>query len=131
MMIMKKTISLLLLVLIIVFVASCKKDDTPPEAVDYYASACEQLNKSSMGATEYSESQIDEFENRFTKMNLEGGFTRVMHYRSTSEYAYVIEFELPADAKVFAERVSSPKYNVKSYERVVVYGESDAIDTLE
>ena len=102
-----------------------------PETVDYYESACEQLDKSSMGGTEYSDAQIDEFEQRFTKMNLEGGFTRVTHYRSTSEYAYVIEFENSADAKTFAERVASPKYKVKAYETVVVYGESDRIDALE
>ena len=64
-------------------------------------------------------------------MNLTGGFTKVKHYRSTEEYAYVIEFENTDDAKTFAERVASPKYNVKAYDKVVVYGESDRIDSLK
>ena len=131
---MKKIVLILTSVLLILCIFSCgdrTSEGDASETVDYYESACEQLDKSSMGGTEYSDAQIDEFEKRFTKMNLEGGFTKVTHYRSTSEYAYVIEFENSADAKAFAERVASPKYNVKAYETVVVYGESDRIDALK
>ena len=131
---MKKLILILTLALSIFCVFSCggnEGGEDVPEVVDHYKSACEQLDKSSMGGTEYTESQIDEFEKRFAKMNLTGGFTKVKHYRSTEEYAYVIEFENAEDAKVFAERVASPKYNVKAYDSVVVYGESERIDSLE
>ena len=131
---MKKLILILTLVLSIFCLFSCGGDENEGdvnETVDHYKSACEQLDKSSMGGTEYTESQIDEFEKRFTKMNLSGGFTKVKHYRSMTEYAYVIEFENAEDAKIFAERVASPKYNVKAYDSVVVYGESERIDSLE
>ena len=131
---MKKIVLILTLVLSILCIFSCEKSNTGDNETkieDYYVTSCEQLDKSSMGGTEYTESQIDEFEKRFKKMSLSGGFTKVKHYRSTEEYAYVIEFEKAEDAKIFAERVASPKYNVKAYETVVVYGESDRIDTLK
>lgn len=130
---MKKIISVLLITLLLFAAVSCgnNKNNNQPGKRDDFVEACSQLDKSSMGATEYSESQIDEFEKRFAKMSLEGGFTKVTHYRSTADYAYVIEFENTSDAATFAERVASPKYNVKAYESVVVYGESNAIDSLE
>ena len=125
---MKKITSILLIALLLFSAVSCTGTDSTKND---FTEVCNQLDKSSMGATEYSESQIDEFEKRFTKMGLEGGFTKVTHYRSTTEYAYVIEFENTADASIFAERVASPKYNVKKYESVVVYGESERIDSLK
>ena len=130
---MKKLLTILVLSITLLCLFSCGDNNgtDAPEVVDNFASACDQLDKSSMGATVYTETQIDEFEKRFAKMNLSGGFTKVTHYRSTEEYAYVIEFENSDDAKTFAERVASPKYNVKAYDEVVVYGESDRIDSLE
>ena len=130
---MKKIIPVLLVTLLIFVTVSCgnSKNNNQNEGRNDFAEACAQLDKSSMGATEYSETQIDEFEKRFTKMALEGGFTKVTHYRSTTDYAYVIEFENTSDAATFAERVASPKYNVKAYEKVVVYGESELIDSLK
>ena len=126
---MKKLLSLFIITVIILSAVSCVNNT--PEEKDHFAEACNQLDKSSMGATEYSATQIDEFEKRFAKMALEGGFTKVTHYRSTEEYAYVIEFENESDAQTFAETVASPKYNVKAYNKVVVYGESKKIDSLK
>lgn len=126
---MKKLLSILIITITLLSTFSCTSN--APEEKDYFADACSQLDKSSMGATSYSQAQIDEFEQRFAKMNLSGGFTKVTHYRSKDEYAYVIEFENADDATIFAERVSSPKYNVKAYDGVVVYGESSRIDSLK
>ena len=75
------------------------------ESEDGYVTACEALSKTSMGSTEYSAAEIDELEARFVKMALSGGFSRVNHFRSTSEYAYVIEFENPDDASVFFGKI--------------------------
>ena len=126
---MKKLLSIFIIAITLLSTFSC--GNNTPEAKDYFSEACKQLDKSSMGATSYSQAQIDEFEQRFAKMNLSGGFTKVTHYRSKDEYAYVIEFESADDATIFAERVSSPKYNVKAYDGVVVYGESSRIDSLK
>ena len=134
---MKKLIAIFMLVACIFSVCACGdneapgENNNPGEEKDVYASVCSQLKKTSMGNTEYSQTQIDELEARFTKMNLTAGFTRVNHFRSTSEYAYVIEFENAEDAETFYSKIGTANYNAKKYDSVVVYGKSDSIDTLE
>ena len=94
------------------------------ESEDGYVTACEALSKTSMGSTEYSAAEIDELEARFVKMALSGGFSRVNHFRSTSEYAYVIEFENPDDAiKAYTDLVCSR--NVVEADSTEVRNESD------
>jgi len=122
---MKKFIALVLLLVVGVMCVSCGGTDDP------YQSACDQLSKTSMGGTEYTRSQIDELEARFTKMNLSEGFHRVNHFRSTTEYAYVIEFDNADDAQIFFDRIGTGNYNVKKLGGVVVYGKSASIDELE
>ena len=107
------------------------KNNNPGEEKDIYSSVCSQLKKTSMGNTEYSQTQIDELEARFTKMNLTAGFAKVNHFRSTSEYAYVIEFENAEDAQTFFNKIGTSNYNVKKIDSVVIYGKSNSIDTLE
>ena len=134
---MKKLIAILMLVACIVSVCACGGNENPSEnknpegEKNVYASVCSQLEKTSMGGTEYSQTQIYEFEARFTKMNLTSGFTKVNHFRSISEYAYVIEFENAADAQIFFDKIGAANYNVKKFDSVVVYGKSDSIDNLE
>ena len=106
-------------------------EKNPSEQTATYASLCTQLEKTSMGSTVYSQTQIDEFEGRFTKMKLTAGFAKVNHFRSTTEYAYVIEFENVEDAQIFFDRISTANYNVKKFNSVVVYGKSDSIDNLK
>lgn len=101
------------------------------ESEDGYVTACEALSKTSMGSTEYSAAEIDELEARFVKMALSGGFSRVNHFRSTSEYAYVIEFENPDDASVFFGKITGSNYDAKQLGDVVVYGKSDSIATIK
>ena len=142
---MKKLIAVLMLFAIILSCSSCndnenRDDSTSPnegqndiqeEEKDIYNSLCTQLKRTSMSGTEYSQEQIDEFEARFTKMNLTAGFAKVNHFRSTSEYAYVIEFENAADSQTFFDKIGTSNYNVKKFDSVVVYGKSDSIDNLE
>lgn len=125
---MKKIISLFLLLLLAVSCISCGDSDVEK---DDYTSVCSQLEKTSMSGTVYSQNQTEEFENRFEKMNLAAGFKKVNHFKSQTEYAYVIEFESVFDAQAFFENVSAAGYNVKRFNYVVVYGESDSIDTLK
>ena len=96
-----------------------------------YEEICSQLRKTSMGSTEYAQIKIDEFEQRFVKMNLSEGFKRVNHFRSQEEYAYVIEFENEEDAQIFYDTIGTSNYNIKKFDSVVVYGKSDSIDALE
>ena len=142
---MKKLIATLMLFVIIFSCSACNygssHDDSAPsdesqndiqeEEKDIYDSICTQLKRTSMGATVYSQAQIDEFEVRFTKMNLTAGFAKVNHFRSTSEYAYVIVFENPEDAQTFFDKIGTANYNVKKFDSVVVYGKSSSIDTLK
>ena len=134
---MKKLLAILMLVSCIFSICACGSNENsgennnPGEEKDVYASVCSQLNKTSMGATEYSQTQIDELESRFTKMNLTAGFAKVNHFRSTSEYAYVIEFENAEDAQTFFDKIGTANYSVKKFDSVVVYGKSDSIDNLE
>ena len=138
---MKKFLSFIMFVSVIFCFCACgsgtenppkeNPNENPSEEIDAYAFACTHLEETSMGSTVYSQTQIDEFEGRFTKMNLQGGFLKVNHFRSTLEYAYVIEFENPQDAQTFFDRISTANYNVKKINSVVVYGKSDSIDTLE
>ena len=65
------------------------------------------------------------------KMNLIGGFAKVNHFRSTSEYAYVIEFENSEDGQTFFDKIGTANYHVKKLDSVVVYGKSDSIDALK
>lgn len=135
---MKKIISLLMVLLLMFTCVSCgdnnengNNNSNGDNSKDAYASVCSQLEKTSMGGTEYSASQIDELEARFTKMNLTAGFAKVNHFRSTSEYAYVIEFENADDAQTFFDKIGTANYNVKKFDSVVVYGKSDSIDGLK
>ena len=134
---MKKLIAIFMLVACIFFVCACGDNETPGEnnnpgeEKDVYALVCSQLEKTSMGGTEYSQTQIDELEARFTKMNLTAGFAKVNHFRSTSEYAYVIKFENAEDAQTFFDKIGTANYNVKKFDSIVVYGKSDSIDNLE
>ena len=112
-------------------ICACGGNDNPGEEKDVYTSVCSQLEKTSMGGTEYSQTQIDELEARFTKMNLTAGFAKVNHFRSTSEYAYVIEFENAEDAQTFFNKIGTANYNVRKFDSVVVYGKSDSIDSLK
>lgn len=121
---MRKLAVFLLLVMVVVACASCGGGDS-------YASACAQLENTDMGGTEYTQAQIDELEARFVKMNLSAGFSRVNHFRSKTEYAYVIEFENADDAQVFFDRIGTGSYDVKKLDGVVVYGKSDSIDGLK
>ncbi len=123
--VMKKLVAFVLLLVIGITCVSCGGSGDP------YQSACDQLAKTSMGGTEYTQTQIDELEARFTKMNLSAGFSRVNHFRSTTEYAYVIEFENVDDAQIFFDRIGTGSYNVKKLGGVVVYGKSASIDGLE
>ena len=128
---MKKLIAIFMLVACIFSVCACGGNDNPGEEKDVYTSVCSQLEKTSMGGTEYSQTQIDELEARFTKMNLTSGFAKVNHFRSTSEYAYVIEFENAEDAQTFFNKIGTANYNVRKFDSVVVYGKSDSIDSLK
>ena len=134
---MKKLIAILMLVACIVSICACGGNENPgenknpEEEKNIYASVCSQLEKTSMGGTEYSQAQIDELEARFTKMNLTAGFAKVNHFRSTSEYAYVIEFENVEDAQIFFDKIGTANYNVKKIDSVVVYGKSNSIDSLK
>ena len=128
---MKKLIAIFMLVACIFSVCACGGNDNPGEEKDVYTSVCSQLEKTSMGGTEYSQTQIDELEARFTKMNLTAGFAKVNHFRSTSEYAYVIEFENAEDAQTFFNKIGNANYNVRKFDSVVVYGKSDSIDSLK
>lgn len=128
---MKKLIAIFVFVACIFSICACGGNDNPGEEKDAYASVCAQLEKTSLGGTEYSQTQIDELEARFTKMNLTAGFAKVNHFRSTSEYAYVIEFENAEDAQIFFDKIGTANYNVKKFDSVVVYGKSDSIDSLK
>lgn len=128
---MKSLITSFLVVLLLFTCVSCGNNAGSDNTTDTYSSLCSQLTKTSMSGTEYSWSQIDGLEARFTKMNLTAGFTRVNHFRSTSEYAYVIEFENATDAQTFFDKIGTAKYNVKKFDSVVVYGVSDNIDGLQ
>ena len=128
---MKKIFTSLLEFLLLFTFVSCGSNSENVNTVDAYDSLCSQLSKTSMGGTEYSSAQIDELEARFTKMNLTAGFAKVNHFRSTSEYAYVIKFENAEDAQSFFEKISTANYNVKKFDSIVVYGMSDSIDRLE
>ena len=128
---MKKILASILTVLLLFACVSCGDNGDNGNTEDAYTSVCSQLEKTSMGGTEYSQTQIDELEARFTKMNLTGGFAKVNHFRSTSEYAYVIEFENSEDAQTFFEKIGTANYNVKKFDSVVVYGKSDSIDALK
>ena len=122
---MKRICAFVLFITVLFTLCACGGNDT-------YSSVCKQLEKTSMSGTEYSQTQIQQFESRFSKMNLEEGFSRVNHFRSKSQYAYVIEFENTNDAQVFFETVGkTPTYNVKKLGSVVVYGESKSIDNLK
>ena len=135
---MKKIFSLVMMLLLVFACVSCGDNNNNGDNngngdnnEDAYASVCSQLEKTSMGGTEYSAAQIDELEARFTKMNLTAGFAKVNHFRSTSEYAYVIEFENADDAQTFFDKIGTANYNVKKFDSVVVYGKSDSIDSLK
>ena len=134
---MKKLLAFFMLVACIFSICACGSNENsgennnPGEEKDVYASVCSQLKKTSMGGTEYSQTQIDELEARFTKMNLTAGFAKVSHFRSTSEYAYIIEFENEEDVQTFFDKIGTANYNVKKFDSVVVYGKSDSIDNLE
>ena len=128
---MKKLLAIFILVSCIFSICACGDNENHSEEKDAYASVCAQLEKTSMGGTEYSKTQIDELEARFTKMNLTAGFAKVNHFRSTSEYAYVIEFENAEDAQTFFDKIGTANYSVKKFDSVVVYGKSDSIDNLE
>lgn len=150
---MKKIITLILISLILSTLVSCSgnngtdnnadngsnandngtdnQDNSESEIKDYYAHVCAQLNETSMGGTEYPQSQVDEFEKRFTKMNLTAGFKKVNHFRSKTEYAYVILFENADDAQIFFENITTGDYNVKKFDSVVIYGKSDSIENLK
>ena len=134
---MQKLLSIFMLVACIFSICACGSNENsgennnPGEEKDVYTSVCSQLKKTSMGGTEYSQTQIDELEARFTKMNLIAGFAKVNHFRSTSEYAYVIKFENEEDAQTFFDKIGTANYNVKKFDSIVVYGKSDSIDTLK
>ena len=128
---MKKLIAIFVFAACIFSICACGGNDNPGEEKDVYTSVCSQLEKTSMGGTEYSQTQIDELEARFTKMNLTAGFAKVNHFRSTSEYAYVIEFENAEDAQTFFNKIGTANYNVRKFDSVVVYGKSDSIDSLK
>ena len=128
---MKKLIAIFVFAACIFSICACGGNDNPGEEKDVYTSVCSQLEKTSMGGTEYSQTQIDELEARFTKMNLTAGFAKVNHFRSTSEYAYVIEFENAEDAQTFFNKIGTANYNVRKFDSVVVYGKSDIIDSLK
>ena len=128
---MKKLIAIFVFVACIFSICACGGNGNPGKEKDAYASVCAQLEKTSMGGTEYSQTQIDELEARFTKMNLTAGFAKVNHFRSTSEYAYVIEFENAEDAQIFFDKIGTANYNVKKFDSVVVYGKTDSIDSLK
>ena len=134
---MKKIFSLVMMLLLVFACVSCGDNNNGDNngngdnSKEAYASVCSQLEKTSMAGTEYSASQIDELEARFTKMNLTAGFAKVNHFRSTSEYAYVIEFENADDAQTFFDKIGTANYNVKKFDSVVVYGKSNSIDNLK
>ena len=98
---MKRIFAFALFIAVLLSLFACGNNE------DIYASLCSQLDETSMSGTEYSQSEIDQLESRFAKMNLEGGFKRVNHFRSKTEYAYVIEFENSADATTFSERIGT------------------------
>lgn len=125
---MKKILASILTILLLFACVSCGDNGNTEDA---YTSICSQLEKTSMRGTEYSQTQIDEFEARFKKMNLIGGFAKVNHFRSTSEYAYVIEFENSEDAQTFFDKIGTANYHAKKLDSVVVYGKSDSIDALK
>lgn len=123
---MKKLVLCIITLVILVSCVGCGENGNE----NAYASVCRQLEKTSMGGTEYTQSQIDEFENRFTNMNMTGGFTKVHHFRSTTEYVYVIEFENADDVSIFFDKITAANFAAKKFDSVVAYGESNSIDDL-
>ena len=123
---MKKLFLCMLTLAILMSCVACGKGSTE----NTYASLCRQLEKTSMGGAEYTQTQIDEFENRFTNMNMAGGFTKVNHFRSTTEYVYVIEFENVDDASIFFNKITAANFDAKQFDSVVAYGDSGSIDEL-
>ena len=121
---MKKIFSFILLLLLVLEMVACG-NKTPFEIAE------SKLDESEMSKDEYSISEIANFESRFAKMELSGGFSKVYHYRSKTDYAYLIVFENEGDAKTFYEKIGTAKYNVVMSKDVVVYGESDWIDKIK
>ena len=123
---MKKVFLCIIVLATLTFCVACGGNDSE----NAYSSICQQLEKTSMVGTEYSQSKIAEFETRFTSMNLTGGFSKVNHFRSTTEYVYVIEFENADDVSIFFDKISAANFAAKKFDSIVVYGESGSIDDL-
>ena len=121
---MKKIIFLAMCFCIVIGLVSCKSDSP-------FDTAINKLSESNMSKEEYTSQKIDDFENRFSKMELEGGFLKVTHFKSKTQYAYVIEFENESDAQKFYDTVGTSKYDVVKSGNVVVYGESNWIENIK
>lgn len=121
---MKRSLCLLCLVFSVIF-ALCACGNASPFDV-----AKKALDSSEMSLSVYSESEIKAFEARFTKMSLDGGFNKVYHYKSKTEYAYLIEFENENDAIKFYDIVKSSRYDSAMLGAVVVYGKADCIEKI-
>lgn len=117
---MKKFVACLLCVCFALLFVSCGKEEGKPP-FDVAESTLEQSN---MSKSEYSAAEIETFAKRFTKIGLEKGFSRVHHFRSQTQYAYLIEFESESDAEKFYTTVGKSKYDIARSKNVVVYGDS-------
>ena len=101
---------------------------------EIYANVVDQLKRSDMSASVYSEVQIDGLEQRFNKIGVADKMQKVTHFRSMTEYAYVILFSDIQTAEAFYERLSQPGSGIKDITKtdcVVIYGDSDDIAKIE
>lgn len=122
---MKKLFILLLSICTIMMVTSCSHNETPFEV------ATKELEKSNMHKSEYSNAEINDFENRFVNMGLEGEISRVNYFRSKTQYAYVVEFENDNDATTVYEKAKHAQYDSVVFKNTVVYGKSNWIKDLK
>ncbi len=121
---MKKCLILLICISLILLSVSCG-------ARTAFDIAEAKLDESVMSKEKCTQEEIDELESRFEKMDLEGGFKRVLLYRSETSFAYIIEFENASDAKLFGDTLSTSLYDISYSENVAVYGDSGWIKEIE
>ncbi|HBJ18452.1 MAG TPA: hypothetical protein DDY70_01720 [Clostridiales bacterium] len=115
---MKKLTAFLLCLCMVFCLVSCGGEKTP------YEIAKEELEKSNMSKSELSSSELAEFETRFSKLGLEKGISRACHFKSQTQYAYLVEFESAADAEIVYTKFSASQYDMAQSGNTVVYGKS-------
>lgn len=121
---MKKFLACFLCLALACLLVSCGKEKTP------FDIAANTLAEANMSKTEYSDAEIRNFEERFAKMGLEKGFSKVCRFALQTQYAYLIEFESADDAAIFYSSIVSSDYDLAQSENVVVYGHSTMIGKI-